>query len=497
MTKLLKILPFLIVFLSLTMGATALHAQVPGLSALTGGSDKKAETQSVTVNSAELKKLITTLESETARKELISNLKTLESAAVKPVEPGTEGAPAAEPAPESTIAPITQTLGVDNFTNRVISKYQRFLVRNDLNESTFGKTVLTTVLFFIGGILIFVTRRGATRLLYWFDRGVAWLDLPAARMRLYARVLRSVVTLLLMGLMLYTITLIWDFGHERNVQIAHWFRTAMGLIINIFFVVALATVAWEALNALIEMAFRRADGANSTRAKTIMPIVRNILFMVFTIMFTLVLLSELGINILPLMAGAGVVGVAVGFGAQTMVKDYLAGFTIVFEDLIRVGDVVKLGEVSGAVERITLRKIQIRGANNSVFTVPFSAISIIQNNTKDYSAFDWAFTVPFEADVDKVFGILKDVSKSMKDDPQFSGIMDEIEIWGVDTTTESGQIIKGRIKTAPGSQWSIQREYTKRKVAAFEKAGLPNAALPRSYQISQVITQPAPSAPQQ
>lgn len=450
----------------------------------------------LTIKKQDLNSIVTKLESGAGRKELANDLKELEQAATanatEPAAAAPEEVKKDEPAKELEKivppVPITQTLGVDSFTNRVIWKYQRFLLRNNLNESTVGKLILTGILFLLGGILIFASRRGATRMLYWFDRGVAWLDLPAARMRLYARILRSVVTVLLTGLLLYTLTLIWDFGHERNVIIGQWFRRGMGLIINLFFVIALATVAWEALNAVIAMAFRRADGANSTRAKTIMPIVRNIMFMVFTIMFTLVLLSELGINIMPLLAGAGVVGVAVGFGAQTMVKDYLAGFTIVFEDLIRVGDVVKLGEVSGSVEKITLRKIQIRGANNAVFTVPFSAITIIQNNTKDFSAFDWTFTLPFDTQAEKAFDILRSVSSEMRAEPTYAPMMDDIEIWGVDAINENGQIIKGRIKTAPGQQWAVQREFTRRKVVAFEKAGLPNTAVPTSFQVSQVIT---------
>jgi small conductance mechanosensitive channel len=474
MTKLLKILPFLIVFLSLTMGAAASHAQVPGLSALTGGSDKKAETQSVTVNSADLKKLITTLESEAERKKLIDNLKTLESAAAKPeattAESGETPEQAAEDAAaaQETIAPITQTLGVESFTNRVISRYQHFLVRNDLNESTFGKLILTTVLLVTGGILIFISRRGATKMLYWFDRAIAWMDLPAARMRIYARVVRGIVTVLLMGLLLYTLTLIWDFGAEHNASLAHMFRAGMGTIINLVFVIALAVVAWEFLNALIEMGFRRADGANSTRAKTIIPIVRNILFMVFAIMFTLVLLSEIGINILPLLAGAGIVGVAVGFGAQTMVKDFLSGFTLILEDVMRVGDVVNIGGYGGLVEKITLRKVQLRDYNGSVYTVPFSEIKTVTNLTKDFSMYQIDIGVSYKDDPDKVFEVMRKVDEEMRNDPSYQSLMlAPIEIAGVDRFADSSVIIKARLKTTPINQWTVGREYNRRMKKAF------------------------------
>lgn len=474
MLKYLKIIAVLAFF-----AVTPAHAADPA-----PATDAKS---SVTVNSDDLKKLITTLESDTGRKDFIDNLKTLEQSQAK----------AAEDKPvEETIAPITKTLGVDTFTNRAIEKYQNFLTRNDLKSSTVGKIVITVVILLVGGLITFVLRRGATKFLYWFDRAVAWLDLPATRMRTYARVLRAVVTVGLMGLMLYTLTLIWDFDSDKNPFETHWFRTGIGLAINVGFVLVMATMAWEAINALLQVTFKRVDGTNSARAKTILPIVRNILFLIFAVLFSLMLLSEIGINILPLLAGAGVIGVAIGFGAQTMVKDFLSGFTLILEDVMRVGDNVQINEFGGVIEKITLRKVQIRGGNGTVFTIPFSAISIIQNKTKDFSSYDFTFTAPFDVDIEKVFAALRAVGDDMKKDATFGPkILDAIDIWGVDGQDENGIIIKGRIRTVAGEQFGVQREFNRRKITAFEKAGLPNAAMPRSFQISQVIA-PPPVQPQ-
>lgn len=448
--------------------------------------------QSITVDSAELKKLIGTLESETARQDLIDSLKTLEKAAsgtapaADAVGVEDTGATDGEEAPktegeakedaakaEQAIAPITQTLGVDSFTDRIIWKYQRFLLRNNLNESVFGKAVLTGFLVLLGAFLIFITRRAATRMLYWFDRGVSWLDLPASRMRLYAKVLRGIVTIFLVGLILYTFNLIWDFGDGRNAVISQWFRSAMRTSVNIMFVLVLAIAAWEALNALMAVAFRRADGANSTRAKTILPIFRNILIIVFAIMFTMVLLSELGINIVPLLAGAGVVGIAVGFGAQTMVKDFLSGFTLILEDVFRVGDVVNIGGYGGLVEKITLRKVQLRDYNGSVYTVPFSEIKTVTNLTKDFSMYQLDIGVAYKDDPDKVFEVMRQIDEEMRNEPAYKDFMlAPIEIAGVDRFADSSVIIKARLKTTPINQWTVGREYNRRLKKAFERNGI-------------------------
>jgi small conductance mechanosensitive channel len=446
-------LKILCLFLVLAFAAPAFAQSIPGMSA-------PAKNESVTVDPDSLKKLITTLESDTARKDFIDNLKALQDTQAKK-----QGEPV-----EEAIAPITKTLGVDTFTDNVIEDYQNFLSRNDLNSSTVGKLALTGLLFLTGAILIYVLRRGATRMLYWFDRAVAWLDLPAARMRVYAKFLRGVVTIGLMGLMLYTLTMIWNFSGQYNPFLSGWFKKGLGMAINIVFVIMLATAVWEAINALLQLGFRRADGANSARARTILPIVRNIVFLVFGIMFVLVLLSELGINILPLLAGAGIVGVAIGFGAQTMVKDFLSGFTLILEDVMRVGDVVNIGGYGGVIEKITLRKVQLRDYNGSVYTVPFSEIKTVTNMTKDFSMYEINIGVAYKDDPDKVFEVMRKVDEGMRSDPAFKAdMLAPIEIAGVDKFADSAVIIKARLKTNPIKQWNIGREFNRRIRKAFSE----------------------------
>ena len=207
--------------------------------------------------------------------------------------------------------------------------------------------------------------------------------------------------------------------------------------------------------------------------QTLLPIVRNVLFFVFSILFTLVLLSELGVDIMPLLAGAGVVGIAVGFGAQTMVKDFLTGFIIIMEDLIQVGDVATLGDKTGIIEKITIRKVQMRDLDGTVYTVPFSEISVVSNLTKEYSYYLMDIGIAYREDPDEVIGYLREIDEEMREDENFKDlILEELHILGVDQFGDSAIIIKARIKTLPIKQWDVGREFNRRMKYKFDKHGI-------------------------
>lgn len=424
-----------------------------------------AEPSSETVQStpsasdAEIKQLIETIESETARTELLSNLKILLE------EQGKSTAQEAE----ETLAPLTQTLGVENFAGRAIQRYEDFLIRNDLKGSTVGKIALTAIVTLIAAALTFFFRRVVTRGLYWTDRAITWLDMPAMRLRLYGRILRIVVTVSIALLLVYAWCLIWEVEAINPFNQA-WFTSALRTSMNVFFVVALGVLVWEGLNAAIHFSFTRLGGKESTRASTILPIARNVLVIIFLILFALVLLSELGINIMPLLAGAGIVGIAIGFGAQTMVKDFITGFTLILEDVMRVGDVVNIANLGGVIEKITLRKVQLRSYNGTVFTIPFSDITVIHNLTKDFSFYEFNIGVAYKEDTDHVVEVMRAVGDEMRNDPDWSDAMLEpAEIAGVDRFADSAVIIKGRLKTVAGKQWPVGREYLRRLKKAFDR----------------------------
>ena len=184
-------------------------------------------------------------------------------------------------------------------------------------------------------------------------------------------------------------------------------------------------------------------------------------------------LSEVGLNIAPLLAGAGVVGLAIGFGAQTLVKDVITGVFILFEDTLSVGDVVQIGSDSGVVESITIRTIRLRDETGAVHTLPFSSVTSIINMTKDFSFAVFNIGIGYDQDVDKVIEVLRDLGRELQLDPAWApAILAPIDIIGLDKFADSAVTIKARIKTPPAKQWGVMREFNRRMKRRFDEVGI-------------------------
>lgn len=238
-------------------------------------------------------------------------------------------------------------------------------------------------------------------------------------------------------------------------------------------VVLVVLLIWEGVNAGIERVASREGLRESARARTLLPVVRNVILFTLMLMTSLVVMSELGIEIMPLLAGAGVVGIAVGFGAQTLVKDFLTGFTIIIEDLLQIGDVVRIADRTGAVNRITLRKIELRALDGTVHTIPFSAIDIVDNLTKEFSYYLMDVGVAYKENTDTVVECLKTVDEQLRADEEFKGrILAPLEVLGVDQFADSAVIIKARIKTSARDKWTVGREFNRRMKLAFDEEGI-------------------------
>ncbi len=255
-------------------------------------------------------------------------------------------------------------------------------------------------------------------------------------------------------------------------------RRLIGSVISIALVGLLSVIAWEAASAAIEryLTQKGPDGLplpRSSRVRSLLPVLRNAIFIVLATMMALITLSELGINIAPLLAGAGVVGLAIGFGAQTLVKDVITGAFILFEDSVAVGDIVRVGNYSGLVEALSIRSIRLRDFNGNVYTVPFSSVSEITNMTKDFSFYAFDLGVAYREDTDEVSEVLRQIGREMMEDPQFGPlIMAPLEVVGVDRFADSAVIIKGRIKTYPIRQWVVGRELNRRIKKRFDELGI-------------------------
>jgi len=251
-------------------------------------------------------------------------------------------------------------------------------------------------------------------------------------------------------------------------------RGAAGSVATILLVFLLAFLVWEAAGAFIEYKLiSERDVARRSRLRTVLPILRGCLVTVLGVMVLFIVLSELGVNIAPLLASAGVIGIAVGLGAQSLAKDVLKGLSMLLEDSIAVGDVVTVGGKSGLVEALNIGSVQLRDFDGSVYTVPFSEVTTVTNMTKDYSYAVIDAGVGYKEDVDHVMTVIEEIGEGMRADEKFKAmILAPIEVVGVDQLADSAVVIRSRIKTQPIMQWTVAREFRRRMKKRFDELGI-------------------------
>lgn len=214
-------------------------------------------------------------------------------------------------------------------------------------------------------------------------------------------------------------------------------------------------------------------GEATKRAETLTRLIRQAVLIGLWVIVALVVLKEIGIEIGPILAGAGVLGLAVGFGAQNLVRDVISGFFFILEDQVRVGDVAVVNGTGGLVEQINFRTIVLRDLAGVVHVFPNGTVSTLSNMTKNWSGYVFDLGVAYKEDTDKVVKIIEEVGGEMKADDTFGPLMLELpEIFGVDKLDESAVIIKGRIRSKPGQQWVLGREFLRRVKHAFDAHGI-------------------------
>lgn len=282
--------------------------------------------------------------------------------------------------------------------------------------------------------------------------------------------------------------LIWIFAALLLLQIwglngLDWIATKTGKQIvaatfTICIITAFAAITWEVVSLIIELYMAR-PGTNgqplgqSARALTLLPLFRKALAGGLCLVVGIVTLSALGVNIGPLLAGAGIVGIAVGFGAQTLVKDVITGMFILMQDAVAVGDVVTVGGSSGLVEQISVRSIRLRDQSGTVIFIPFSEVTTVKNMTKDFSYALFEVSIAYREDVSAVIKVLVSIAEEMRQEAAFaSRILDPMEVLGLDRFADSAVIVKVRIKTLPIQQWDVMREFNLRMKERFDALGI-------------------------
>ena len=255
-------------------------------------------------------------------------------------------------------------------------------------------------------------------------------------------------------------------------------RVLVGRLLTIILVAGGALVAWEVLSTLVERYLEERDEAGKivergARIRTFLPLLRNVVRIVLLLFVVLIVLSEIGVDIGPLLAGAGIVGLAVSFGAQSLVKDVITGFFFLIEDTISVGDVVELGGNRGVVEGMTIRSVRLRDLEGIVYTIPFGEVASVRNMTKDFSYALMEVGVAYREDVDQVIEVLREIGDGMQADEAFGPlILEPLEVLGLDSFGASSVNIRVRIKTLPIRQWAVRREYQRRMKRIFDERGI-------------------------
>jgi small conductance mechanosensitive channel len=256
---------------------------------------------------------------------------------------------------------------------------------------------------------------------------------------------------------------------------------ATSLLRSGFHILIILVLAWVALKMAKKLSLglvrfvarQKEDEEFQKRTRTLGEIVRYVIVLVVFAVATMTVLKELGIDIGPVLAAAGIVGLAVGFGAQSLVKDIISGFFILLEDQIRVGDVVNIAEKGGLVEKVGLRTTVLRDLHGNVHYVPNGSIAVVTNMTKEYSRFVFDIAVAYREDVDEVITVIKGIDQEMRNDTEFKDdILEPIEVLGLDQFATSAVVIKARTTTMPSKQWRIGREFNRRIKKKFDELNI-------------------------
>ena len=262
------------------------------------------------------------------------------------------------------------------------------------------------------------------------------------------------------------------------IMLQAWIGANSVHAIRILAVLVVAFVVLRFIRAFVprlreHIAGRQESIEDAKRIQTLLRVAHYLLTASTLAVAVLLVLGEVGISLAPILGAAGVVGIAVGFGAQTLVKDYVSGFLLLLENQIRVGDAVEISGKSGVVEEVTLRFIRLRDFGGNVHFIPNNTIGVITNSSLGFAYAVLDVGIAYGSDIEVSMQVMRDVDESMREDANFSGkILKPLEIAGVDQWADSSVMIKARIQVKPLEQWHVRREYLKRLKIAFDAKGV-------------------------
>jgi len=293
----------------------------------------------------------------------------------------------------------------------------------------------------------------------------------------YLPMLRKIVSYIVTAIGVVALLEVW------GIDAIFWFSAGqiggrlLSAVVTIGIAALIAAAVWEISNALLDQQLTRLthDGhfARAARLRTFLPMLRTALLTVIIAVVALTALSEIGVNVAPLLAGAGIVGIAVGFGSQKLVQDLITGLFLLLENVVQVGDTVTVSGLTGVVENLSIRTIRLRAGDGAVHIVPFSAVTSVTNNSRGAGNASVSVNVPYKEDTDRVGQILKDIASEMRHEPEYRHLMrGDLELWGVDKVDGSMATIVGQIRCTDSGRWAVQREFNRRMMRRFKELGI-------------------------
>jgi small-conductance mechanosensitive channel len=264
--------------------------------------------------------------------------------------------------------------------------------------------------------------------------------------------------------------IVWFYGGQIGSRL-------LSAVITIGIAALVAAVIWEASNALMDRQLnalsRDGHDARAARLRTFQPMLRTALLCLIVTVVGLTALSEIGVNVAPLLAGAGIVGIAIGFGSQKLVQDVITGLFLLLENTVQVGDNVSVSGLTGTVENVSIRTIRLRAGDGAVHIVPFSAVTTITNSSRGAGNAAVSVNVAYKEDTDRAGQILKDIVTEMRKEAEYRGaIRGDLELWGVDKVDGAMASIVGQIRCTDSGRWPVQREFNRRMKRRFQEYGI-------------------------
>jgi small-conductance mechanosensitive channel len=270
---------------------------------------------------------------------------------------------------------------------------------------------------------------------------------------------------------------VWGFHVWHALASGSIGESLASAITTIVIAAIIALIVWESINIAIEhrLDIWTADGdlMRAARLRTLVPMLRAIVFIAIALVVVLTGLSELGVNVAPLLAGASIFGVALGFGSQKLVQDFITGIFLLMENAMQVGDWVTLAGVSGTVEYLSIRTVRLRGADGSLYTVPFSSVSTVNNTNRGIGNAAVSVNIVYGQDIDLAIATLKEIGAALREDERFKdGILSDFAYWGIDKVDGAMVTMSGQMPCSDAKRWAVQREFNRRIAERFKEKGI-------------------------